>query len=512
MEPLRALIVEDSEDDAELLLRELRRGGYDVTSLRVQTAEDMEAALNRQQWDIVYSDWSMPAFGALEALDVLKHNDTHGLPFIIVSGTVGEDVAVAALRSGAHDFFLKDKLVRLVSATERELRDADVRRQRSRMQEQLVISDRMASVGLLASGVAHEINNPLTSVIGNLDLALQALAELHEEAGDASRLGDVVDELRDAYDAAERIRTIAAELRLFARADDEEHTAVDVQRVIESSLQLASTEIRHRARVSTSFSAVPPVEANESKLGQVFLNLLVNAAQAIPEGRADTNEIAVATMLSRDGQVVVEVRDTGTGITPEVRKRLFTPFFTTKPHNLGTGLGLSICHRIVSGFGGSITLDSEPGKGSAFRVHLLPARMAPTAPAAPTGTAQQPTRRGSVLVVDDERQVALLVQRALAQDHDITTTSGAEEALEKIAAGGRYDLILCDLMMPEVTGMELHARLTRVAPDQADKMIFLTGGAFTTGAREFLKQVQNLVVEKPFTPMALRAVVNDRIR
>ena len=255
------------------------------------------------------------------------------------------------------------------------------------------------------------------------------------------------------------------------------------------------------------------VVASDSRLGQVFLNLVVNAAQAIKEGSADKNEIRISTSTDAAGRGVVEISDTGPGMSPEVLGRLFTPFFTTKPVGVGTGLGLSICHRIVTGFGGSIEVKSEVGKGSLFRVSLLPAPAELGEEEGPT-IARTPTdqRRGRILVVDDEPMVAKAVRRSLSPDHEVITLIGAEEALKRIGDGEVFDVILCDLMMPQMTGMELYAALLKVAADQAKRMVFLTGGAFTPAARAFLDEVANLRIEKPFDPLTLRAVVNDRIR
>jgi signal transduction histidine kinase len=443
-------------------------------------------------------------------MEVVKRHELE-VPFIIVSGTIGEDVAVEALRSGANDFFLKGKLTLLAPAVDRELREAAARRERRQMQEQLLISDRMASVGVLAAGVAHEINNPLGAVLGNLLLAQRAIASLEVEPHAMDRLNEVIEELRDAHEAAERIRDVAADLKLFARSDADELTAVDVQRVIESSVRMARTEIRHRASLHTSYRPVPPVRANASRLGQVFLNLIVNAAQAIPDGHADTNEISLATFLADDGRVIVEVGDTGSGIPPEVQQRLFTPFFTTKPAGIGTGLGLSICHRIITGVGGTIAVESEIGKGTTFRVSLLVADpVATTATDAPTDVVA-PVRRAAVLVIDDEPAIGLLIDRALSGLHDVRTTTSASEALAWIADGARYDVIFCDLMMPQVTGMEFFARLREEVPEQAPAVVFITGGAFTTAAREFIASVENLTLEKPFDVDGLRVVVADRV-
>jgi signal transduction histidine kinase len=511
MQELRAIIIDDSRDDAELLLYELRRIDYAPIWTQVQLAADFEAALAGGTWDIVFSDWSMPRFSAPAALEVLHRNGVD-LPFIIVSGTIGEDVAVEALRGGAHDFLSKGKLTRLGPAVERELRETRIRRERVAMQEQLLISDRMASVGILAAGVAHEINNPLNAVLGNLVLALEDLSALQVEIGDVPRVRELVEQLHDAHESAERIRDIAVDMKLFARTESEERTAVDVRTVVESSVRMARTEIRHRCRVTTDFADVPPVHANESRLGQVFLNLIVNAAQSIPEGRMEENEIAIRTGRDGDGRVTVEVRDTGSGISPEVRKRLFTPFFTTKAAGVGTGLGLSICHRIVSELGGTITVESEVGVGSCFRVHLEPVEAAVANESdTPTPVGEHAARRGSVLVVDDEPMLGVLTRRILEGAHDVETTTSAQEALDWIRDGRRFDLIICDLMMPAMTGMDLYEELEAVAPDQARLMVFLTGGAFTPRGRQFLERVPNLCLDKPIDIAALRALVNDRL-
>jgi CheY-like chemotaxis protein len=242
---------------------------------------------------------------------------------------------------------------------------------------------------------------------------------------------------------------------------------------------------------------VPLIDGDESRLGQVFLNLFINAAQAIPEGRASANRIEIATGVVADGRVMVRVSDTGAGMSPEVVRRLFTPFFTTKPIGVGTGLGLSICHRIVTSLGGEIAVSSTVGVGTTFTVFLVPAADG---------------QRGKVLVVDDDPMVAAVVRRILANDHDLTSTTSAQHALDLCSGGERYDVILCDLMMPQMTGMDLHAELARLAPDQAQRMLFFTGGAFTERARSFLDEVENLRLEKPFDAVTLRTLIASRLR
>lgn len=521
--PLRALLVEDVERDAILLVRELERGGFEVSYERVETAAGLAAALDRQAWDIVVSDYTMPRFGAPEALALVKERRLD-LPFIIVSGAVEEETAVGAIRAGAHDFMAKGHLARLVPAIERELQEAASRAERARLEQQLVLSDRMASVGTLAAGVAHEINNPLCALMGNLEFVADDLDQLISEisarapgtnAGGApssildstlARLGQIQRPLNEARDAAERVRGIVRDLKAFSRSDEETRGPVDVHRVIDSSVRMAHNEIRHSARLVKVYGDVPLVEGNEARLSQVFLNLLVNAAQALGEGQVERNEIRVETKRRGEDRVVVEVRDTGSGIPPHALPRIFDPFFTTKPIGVGTGLGLAICHRIVTAFGGEMEAESRPGEGTAIRTILRVA----------TGTAgehhEQPwvtaQRRGKILLVDDEAVLGATVQRMLSPAHDVVCLTSARDALQRILAGERYDVVLCDLMMPDVTGMDLHAALSKQAPDQAEKMAFMTGGAFTDRAHDFLDRVHTPCIEKPFDSQSLLRFVN----
>jgi signal transduction histidine kinase len=506
--PLRTLIVEDSEQDATLLIRELRRGGYDLSFERVETPDAMHAALDRRSWDIVLSDYSMPRFSGPAALALVRGRNLD-LPFIIISGTVGEETAVASLRAGAHDFLVKGSLARLLPAIDREMREAAVRAERKKIQEQLLISERMASVGLLAAGVAHEINNPLAILVSNLELASQQLGEL---ASDGPAADQLETQLRDAQEAAERVRLIVRDLKVFSKSRDAESRGpVDIRSVLESAIRMASNEIRHRARLTRDYADVPPVSGNESRLGQVFLNLIVNAAHAIPEGRADANEIKIVVRNESASRVAIEVHDTGAGIPADVLPHDFDAFFTTKGLTTGTGLGLAICRRIIVDHDGEISVESRLGTGTVFRT-LLPVanqEVAETGGAPPEIVAG---RRGRILAVDDEPMLCVVIERLLSAEHEVTTCSSAKEALRKIRNGERFDLILCDLMMPEMTGMDLHAALLQSAPDQAGKLIFMTGGAFTENAQAFLAEAPNESIEKPFKGAKLREVVRGFLR
>jgi PAS domain S-box-containing protein len=382
--------------------------------------------------------------------------------------------------------------------------------ERKQLQAQLVLADRLASLGTLAGGVGHEINNPLTYVMTNLDYLSSELKELAGER-DGSRLAELVEVASEARQGAERIHRIVRDLRQFARGDEDQGGETDVHEVLDFSIKMASNEIRHRARLVKRYGTLPRVRVNETRLGQVFLNLLVNAAQAVPEGHVDTHEIRILTHTDASGAAVIEVQDTGSGMSVEVQKHIFEPFYTTKPVGAGTGLGLSICHGIVAAFGGEISVHSDPGRGSTFRV-IIPAAAVLPAATAIAEAASSPGRRARVLIVDDEVPVASALRRVLSRDHDAETVHSGAEAIERLRNRPPFDLVLCDLLMPEMSGMDVYEALRASGSPHLDRIVFLTGGAFTTGARAALDQLPNLAIDKPFDPANLRKLINDRIR
>jgi len=386
----------------------------------------------------------------------------------------------------------------------RSVRDLTERKQ---LEGRLLRADRMASLGTLAAGIAHEINNPLAFTIANLQLLE---AEVLPGLGlSTSQYEDVNKLVGDARLGAGRVRDIVRQLKMFSRAEEDARPEpVDVHRVLETAISMASNEIRHRARLVRDYTEPTPwVSANEGRLGQVFLNLLVNAAHAIPEGGVERNEIRLVTRSHSEG-VAIEVHDTGSGIPEENLERLFEPFFTTKPVGVGTGLGLSICQDIVTGFGGRMEVKSELGKGSTFRVILR--RAAPIErpvgqPVAPVSVGT--VRRSRILVVDDEPMICQAIRRTLHREHEVVTLTSAREAQVRLTQGERFDLILCDVMMPEMSGMDLHQELSRDLPELAERVVFLSGGAFTASASAFLNRGDIRRLDKPFTSHELREMV-----
>jgi len=382
--------------------------------------------------------------------------------------------------------------------------------ERKRMQAKLLVSDRMASLGTLAAGIAHEINNPLSYVTGNLEAMAEALQAAKRSASpaDCEQLTAVVD---DARDGAERVRKIVHGLRAFSRSEqDEQRVTLALGDVLEAAIRLTGNEVRHRAQLVRELGPVPLVVADDGRLTQVFINLLVNAAHAIPEGRSDGNRITVRTRTDDHGRAVIEIEDTGTGIAPDVQSRVFDPFFTTKEVGEGTGLGLSICHSIITGLGGQITIESGPERGTVFRV-VLPAHVSVPAPApARASAAAAPTNgqvRYRVMLVDDEPLIAQTMERLLRRDYDVTVALCGQDAIAHIAKGAWFDAIVSDVMMPNMTGIELIEELQRVAPDQAERLIFLSGGTFTGQTRDRLDAFGVPQLEKPVSAKELRACV-----
>jgi len=391
---------------------------------------------------------------------------------------------------------------------------------------------RLAGVGTLAAGAAHEINNPLTSILGNLAFVRDELSSVAAALppARAAQLQEANQAIAEAHQAAARVRDVIRGLRIFSRPDEERQEPTDVAWAMSAAVAVTRNELRHRARVTTRYGVTPQVLGSRARLEQVFANLLVNAAQAIPEGNAAANEVAIAVGTTPEGEVLAEVRDTGAGMTPEVRARIFEPFFTTRPVGSGAGLGLAICHGIVADLGGRIEVESEPGRGTTVRV-LLPAMAEGAATAAAAQSAPPPSETpppaskpaapvdgwvalpadARVLLVDDDALIGKVVIRSLAGGPEVVALEDGRAALARLLAGEHFDVVLCDLMMPDFSGMEFHAALRKARPDLAGQVVFVTGGAFTPRARDFLGSVKNECLRKPFEPEALRRLVADRL-
>jgi PAS domain S-box-containing protein len=454
--------------------------GHDRDALLGRSVRDLDPTLDAAQWGTL-RDALGSADAAPRAAQWVTANGTT-VPVELTAGLVdfeGEPVLVVF----AHDL-----------------------RERQRIQARLMKADRLASLGSLAAGVAHEINNPLAYVIANLDLVHEGLTR-REGGSTAPSYVELLQMVSDIADGTDRVRRIVGDLRSFARSGEERLGPVKVSDVLDTAVDIAANEIRHRAQLVRRYREVPPVLAEEGRLAQVFLNLLVNAAQAIPESGAG-HRIAVTTDVDPEGLVVVEVSDTGVGIDPGVVDHVFDPFFTTKGVGEGTGLGLSICHGIVTSLGGTIEVHSQPGAGARFRVRLPTASAAPLQATPEPETYRPPPRQLRILVVDDEPLVCDGIRRAL-DGHEIVVAATGREAIRK-CTDEDFDLVLCDVMMPDVSGMEVYGRVRSDRPEFEGRFVFMTGGAFTPKARAFLESIEGEQLAKPFTVHDLRELVDRR--
>jgi signal transduction histidine kinase len=391
----------------------------------------------------------------------------------------------------------KEAALRSVHQLEEGKRLAELEHVRALNDVALARSERLASLGRIAAATAHEINNPLTYVSINL-----------QTLSDGKRLPQDDDTkllMRQALDGVARIQQIVSDMLLCARPGDDQVSSADLPASVAMAVKMAEPSTRTRAPVKIELGELPRVVGSESRLVRVFLNLLVNAAQAIPEGKFHDHHIEIGARVEGDC-VLCEVRDDGRGIPSDIIDRVKEPFFTTKGVGEGTGLGLTLCEGIVRSFGGTLTLESAPGRTVVTIALPLaeappPAKPLPSAPTAAVGNG--PAR---VLIVDDEEEVARAVARLLPADA-VTLAHSGREALALFDAGRRFDLILCDVMMPDLTGMDLFERLRVSDRDAADAMVFMTVGTFTDRAQAFRASVSNLFLDKPIALTTLRALV-----
>lgn len=364
--------------------------------------------------------------------------------------------------------------------------------------------DRLVAIGTLASGVAHEINNPLAYVLANLEFLREQLGRGVDR--DSSWLTEAIEACDEGILGVTRVRDIVRDLKTLGRATEDERTAVDLLPVLESAISMAWNEIKHSARLERDLAPLPTIVASGSRLAQVFLNVLVNAAQAIEPGHQSENTIVVRTAVEATS-VVIEIRDTGTGIPPDKITRIFDPFYTTKPVGQGTGLGLAISRGIVRAHGGEIHVDSSVGRGTTFRITLPIATPEVEAGATPSSSLAPAQGSGRVLLVEDEPMIAAATRRLLRGHCEVIAAHSGAEALAALEAQPDVGLIISDLMMPEMTGMALYDAIGERWPDLQARVVFLTGGAFTPEASAFLERTGVQSFTKPLDGHALRSLV-----
>ena len=396
-----------------------------------------------------------------------------------------------------------------------------------------ISEDRLRSVGRLAAGLAHEVNNPLTFVLANLEslreshqsirrfvrqlrvelstqeaITPQSFERMAAEANLREILDDASDMLTDCYKGTHRIQDIARSLGTFSRADDDRAELVDLTRVVDDACAMVFNQIRYRARLVKRFEPIPMIAAFPGRIAQALVNLLTNAAEAIEGGAYEKHRIVVSTRTD-DESVVISVRDTGAGIGEEDRERIFTAGFTTKAHRGGMGLGLASCRRIAAEHGGRLEVRHLAEGGTRFDL-IIPVD---------TGLAvaenrresrpvsEAPLKRARLLIVDDDAMVLSALRRRLRRRYEVVTVLGGVEALALLSADSEFDSIICDLMMPRVDGKSFYDSVRQDDPDLAKRIVFMSGGAFTPRLRKFAAAVPNPVLQKPVSRDELESML-----
>jgi len=502
--PLRALIVEDRAADADLILRELKRGGFVTTHERVETADALRAALDKQAWDIVLSDYYLPTFDAPGALAVLQASG-YDVPFIVVSGSVGEDTAVAAMRAGATDYIMKDRLQRLPPAVAKALAEASVRRERLQLQQDLARAQKLEAIGRLAGGVAHDFNNVLTAILGSAELLM-----MDTPPGEHAR-----EEVEIIRDAAVRAQDLIRQLLAFSARQVLQPVVLDLNDLIRDLGRMLRRLIGEDLTLDTDLAGdLGAVRADPGQVEQVLVNLAVNARDAMPDGgrlaiRTENVDVTDGGDLPAGPYALIEVTDTGTGMDAPTLARVFEPFFTTKERGKGTGLGLASVYGIVRQSGGHIAVTSTQGVGTSFRIHL-PRVDAPVDTSRAARVVSVPAAgTETLLVAEDEQMVRVLIRKVLEQaGYTVLLASGGTEALQLAARhAGPIQMLVTDVVMPGMNGRELARRLLELRPDT--KVLYLSGYADDAVERHGVLDPGTAFMQKPFSPGALASRVRE---
>ncbi len=496
------LLIEDDVDLRDTMVTLLERAGYRVSPHTNALAALLE--MESQPPDLVLLDLMMPGMNGWQfRVQQRGRPQLADIPVIAISADRSEQAAAIDADAFVQKPFDFDKLALVI---ERVL----MQRARRRMLAKSVELERANTLGMLVARVVHEVNNPLGYVMAQLELMQRRLDKLAEGAFDARTESNLREGVSGALDGLGRIAHIMKVLSTFSRPiSTEPPKVIEVTSAIEAAARLAILHIRPRAMLQCDLSPVPPVYGHEAPLAQVLLNLLVNAAQAIPEGESDRGCINVRTF--RDGdEVVIEVRDNGAGIPREVLPRVFESFYTTKPAGQGTGLGLSISREIIESFGGRIEAESSVGIGSAFRVCLRSASCGWSLPPQRSSWPEAGERYPRVLVIDDEPLIGSVLKSVLER-FEVAAVTDWEAGLERLARGD-VDLVLCDPHAPGLSRSEAYAQVLEVRPDLAGRCILMIDQSAHERAGDVARPEELLVLEKPFGASDVEDCVERALR
>ncbi len=508
--PLHILHLEDNPNDAELAAANLKTAGIDCTIRRVQDRKDFVAALEAGGVDLVLSDFTLPGFHGVYALAMLVER-WPDLPVILLSGTVGEEFAIDSLKSGATDYVLKDRMARLAPAVRRAMLEVEARSERRRLETQFIEAQKMEVIGQLAGGVAHDFANILGVIIGYTDLIISDL-------GLDSPAQKYAEEIRNASD---RAVGLTRQLLVVSSRETVQPIVLDLNEVVKDLDRMLRRLVDENIEMTIEAGAdLHRVRADPGYVGQVLMNLVVNARDAMPEGGrlsiktgnvACERGIAEATPpIDAGSYVVLSVADTGTGMTPEVKRRLFEAFFTTKEKGKGTGLGLATCHTIVQQSGGHIRVESEAGAGALFEIYFPVVELPLAARLPPAARGPLPRGMETLLVVEDEPSVRHLARDVLvAQGYEVLSASNGQDGLHvaRDHHGAPIRLVVTDVVMPLMGGKVMAEWLKSVYPGL--KVLFTSGYSDETITRQGVLDPDVEFLPKPYTPSGLTRKVRE---
>jgi two-component system, cell cycle sensor histidine kinase and response regulator CckA len=509
--PVRILHLEDDPADFDLVRTALEAGGIVCQTTPARNRDEFAAALERGGMDLVMSDYRLPNFDGMAALAMARAK-CPDLPFILVSGTLGEELAVESLKKGATDYVLKDRLYRLVPAIKRALKEAEERAERRRLEEQFIEAQKMEVVGHLAGGVAHDFNNIIGIILGYSDL-------LEEKIPASGPAKDALDSIRNA---AERAAGLTRQLLVFSRKQKVQPVVLDLRDVVISVEKM----LRRLIDENVEFAFVPGrdagrIKADAGQIGQVLMNLVVNARDAMPRGGKLTVQTGNVTLpepharqlsgLPAGEYVMLSVSDTGTGMTEEVEAHIFEAFFTTKPKGKGTGLGLATCQTIVHQSGGQMTVVSELGKGTVFKIYF-PRVDLPLAPGIAGHKGPVPRGTETLLVVEDEPAVRGLARNFLeSQGYEVLTASNGQDGLRVVREhkGHPIRLVITDVVMPQMGGKVMAEWLKSSFPDL--KILFTSGYTDDAIVQHGVLDAGVEFLPKPYAPATLARKVREML-
>jgi len=518
--PLRVLIIEDSEEDALLLVHALKQGGYDPIFQRIYTREAMVSALHDETWEVIIADYRMPRFSAPDALQIVKERCLD-VPFIIVSGAIGEETAVTAMKAGAHDYIMKDNLARLIPAIERELREVEMHRKKQqaeedkkRIEEQLLQSQKMEAIGRLTGGVAHDFNNLLTAIRGYTDMSFDQITK------DTQLYKD----LKEIQICTERAMNLTRQLLLFSRRQPMEFFHIDFNKTVENLLGLLHRIIGEDIEVRYDLVSEKLILfADQTSIEQMIMNLVVNARDAMLEGGTVTIRTEKSNLSSQavknisnayPGDFVrFSVADTGSGIDEEILEHIFEPFYSTKAFGKGSGLGLSVVYGIIQQHKGWIQVESKKGMGSIFEVYLPLASKKNFRKAKYNLPINIKKGNGErILVIEDEDSVRHFAKRALEKGgYHVFTAMNDQEALDIFnKENGDFQLIFSDVVLPNTNGIKLVEKL--LTKNSKMKVLMTSGYTDQKSQWKMIKEKGFPYLQKPYTFENLLRVIAENLQ